>query len=785
MNANSKLIPTALRGILTAAAVHTALHSAEPPPSKVDDEMVVLSEFQVSTSQDQGYRASNSVTGSRFSTPIKDLPFALQAFTSDFISDIKPSNIIDVAIYSPGVTFRSNDFNEGNVNVAIRGFESGAILRDGFKGPHVMDFTNVARVEIVKGPASFLYGQLAPGGVLSIVTKTPLEKFQATVGASYGSYNEHRVDVDVTGPVGKTGLFYRVASSYFHDIDYWKPYSSHQTVVAPQLLWKMNENASFSVKVEHLEKRESPQLMQLPGWGYSGGLVPTAADPNLSGVAVPILPDNWNSMTYSDFRDSNSDSMTAALDIKAGGHWSMRSVFAHAKDRINSIFSGNLGMANGTYFQGRRWRGWDQTYASDQVEAQALGKYDLGAMSLKILLGAQYNPFSTKTWMGQIANNPAYGPVGSPLPNYDLRDPSTWNRIIPASFTRDQMTTNAISTDSNYKDEAVYGGLTAGFFKDRLLVLAGMRRTSSESQTITLTQNGAAVNSAGPKFHAERNTPQVGALYKITSDISAFASYSESFVPQPQTLSAYVKDTPAWTPTIKGPAQPTEGKGYDVGIKTSLLDGRVSSTLTYFRNDNANIINSIAELNPNTGVQFFESIQSGKQRSEGVEFDLTWSITDNWQVYASASVADSKILYFISPQKDAYYLAVTDPSTLNAGDQSNFKNVYRFHGKPLQMSAPRQFNLWTRYNFVGSLKGLYVAGGANHISDQTILPDTPSWAHQTYTLWNALVGYSVKIIGRQSSVEISGKNLGNEHYRPSQSSRGRPREFLLSVSTKF
>ncbi|MGZ8916406.1 MAG: TonB-dependent receptor plug domain-containing protein, partial [Methylobacter sp.] len=123
------------------------------------DELVKVrvSPFEVSTRMDTGYRASNSVSGSRFDTPIRDLPFAIQAFTESFIKDQKPVNIFDVARYSPGVTYRSNDFNEGNANLSIRGFAVSAtpgnvqMLRDGLHGPSIFDFTNVSRVEVVKG----------------------------------------------------------------------------------------------------------------------------------------------------------------------------------------------------------------------------------------------------------------------------------------------------------------------------------------------------------------------------------------------------------------------------------------------------------------------------------------------------------------------------------------------------------------------------------------------------------------------------------------------------------
>lgn len=82
---------------------------------------VRVSPFEVSAYLDSGYRASNSVSGSRFDTPIRELPFAIQAFTEAFMKDQKPRDIFDIARYSPSVTYRSNDFSEGNANLAIRG----------------------------------------------------------------------------------------------------------------------------------------------------------------------------------------------------------------------------------------------------------------------------------------------------------------------------------------------------------------------------------------------------------------------------------------------------------------------------------------------------------------------------------------------------------------------------------------------------------------------------------------------------------------------------------------
>ncbi|MDD2760129.1 MAG: TonB-dependent receptor plug domain-containing protein, partial [Methylomonas sp.] len=324
---------------------------------------VPVSPFEVSTALDLGYHASNSVSASRFDAPIRDLPFAIQSFTESFIEDQKPRDIFDVARYSPGVTYRSNDFNEGNANLAIRGFTVGSLaggniqmLRDGVHGPSIFDFTNISRVEVVKGPASFLYGQVAPGGIVNVITKSPQRRFAANADARYGSYGEYRFQTDVTGPASKE-LFYRMAASYDQDMHYWEPYDAQSWNVSPSLLWQPSDRLSVSLKYEHFEKIEEPQVMQKPGYNTWVGTLPSASNPNLSAVDVPGLPDNWNSMAYTDFRRSNTDNFSAWIDFKADEHWDLRTGYSHLEYDTDMLFSGDLGMANNTTtLQGRRVR---------------------------------------------------------------------------------------------------------------------------------------------------------------------------------------------------------------------------------------------------------------------------------------------------------------------------------------------------------------------------------------------------------------------------------------------
>lgn len=762
-------------------SVESALAPGNPAKSVADMDitelvLVKVSPFEVSSQLDSGYRASNAVSGSRFDSPILELPFAIQAFTESFIQDQKPRDIFDVARYSPGVTYRSNDFNEGNANLAIRGFTVGSlaggnihVLRDGLHGPSIFDFTNISRVEVVKGPASFLYGQVAPGGIVNIITKNPQRQFAANVDARYGAYGQYRFDVDVTGPASNT-LFYRLAASYDQDIDYWKPYDAQTWNISPSILWQPSERLSVLLKYEHFEKIERPQLMQKPGYNTWAGLAPSASDPNLSGVDVSGLPNTWNSMANSDFRNSNTHNLSAWIDFKADEHWNLRIGYSHLEYDIDALFTGNLGMANNaTLMQGRRIRHQVYSNRDDTIELQGVGKYDLGFASLRLLFGGQYVDRNFHRWAGQAPNDPALGsdPTGSPLPLWDLSDPRTWNRntSIPLS----QMTAGRFDQSVNAVDRSVHGGSTFGFFDDRLLVLTGWRWTETESRL-----TDSLDNQSQPKSTVSRVTPQYGLLYKLTPDIALFGSYAESFVP-----GTFIINNLDGGSSIP---EPTEGRGYDLGVKVELFDGRLSSTLTYFDIQNKNIVNDLAVTDAG-GVTTIYGVPSGKQRSRGIEWDATAKLTDSWQLYLSYTFMDAKIIEFTG--QDQTILA-QDPNTLDATGRAYYKNALRFHNAPLQMSAPHLANLWTRYDFSSEeLRGLHIGGGVNFVYDQTLLSDTPASARQTYALLNALVGYSWEAGGHRMSLDLMGKNLLDEQYRPSQSTRGRPHEFLLTFSVKY
>ena len=761
----------------TVAALPTRTHGAAAEPNDLTSEVdrltleelmkVRISPFDLSVAKDRGYQAFSSVTGTRLDTPIRELPFPLQAFTRPFIEDQQPATIYDVARYSPSVTYRSNDFNEGNANLAIRGFAVGTtpssaqVLRDGFQGPPVVEFPNVARLEIVKGPSSFLYGQVAPGGIVNLITKSPQPTFGAAATVRAGAYGAYRFEGDVTGPLWKTLLF-RATASFDQDIHYWRPYDAHSFDLAPALAWQPLRWMTLTLKHELYAKREGPQLMQKPGYGRQRGVVPTAQDPDLDGVSVPGLPSDWNSMSNGDFRNSDTSIFSATLDVRLLEHWSARASYVHGKYDIDAVFSGNFGISTAFPFaQGRRFRRQRYTTWNDTFDVGLTGDYDFGAVTARLLVGAQSVDKQFDNFAGQAPNDPAFGPIASPLPNWDLRDPTTWDRSAPPLSS----ISPTASASASFQDRGIHGGITLGFFDGRLLALAGGRLTEAESRT-----TNRLTSTIEPEFTTRKVTPQYGLLYAAAPGVSLFATYAESFVPVPLVLR--VRDVE----TV--PAQPTHGRGVDAGVKVTLFEGRLTGTATAFQVRNSNIVNDIAELDPTTGMQVFTNVQSGEQRCSGVELDAMVSPVENWQTYLSYSYNHARIVEFSG--HDAAVLAA-GPSA------SGYKEVLLFHNAPLQMSAPHLANVWTRYEIPsGPYRGLYGAGGVNVVVDQALLPDTPADYHQTYALLNASLGsaWSPRPSLR-ANLEFYGKNLTNREYRPSQSSRSRPLELGAAFTVRY
>jgi len=263
----------ALAWPLAATAQQTA--AAAAPASPKDDEPVVLSPFKVTTDKDNGYGATNSISGSRVDTAIKDLPIPIQVITDQFINDIGATTLRESLAYVSAISVQTqNDlenrggtygspYGPGGVNnpegvtaningvqMKIRGFITNNVLRDGFYRGSPSDSINIERIEVVQGPNALLYGTGNFGGVVNYLTKKPQDKAHATASASYGTDNFMRATIDSTGPIAPT-LSYRVVGAW-EDTD---TNIDHQNMkhwyISPSIAWRPTRKTEILAQYEY------------------------------------------------------------------------------------------------------------------------------------------------------------------------------------------------------------------------------------------------------------------------------------------------------------------------------------------------------------------------------------------------------------------------------------------------------------------------------------------------------------------------------------------------------
>jgi iron complex outermembrane receptor protein len=828
------LSAAAFATFVVAASAQTAV---APAPS---DEVYTLSTFHVTTTADRGYRAGNSVSATRIDTPIKDLPFSISAFTEQFISDIGARELIDIVDFAPGVTSGAKEFTQGNTRFSIRGFDGDVQpQRNGFAGNRYVDTANVQRVEVVKGPASLLYGQITPGGAVNYITKRPHAKQATILKGELGTDSFYRAEVDHNQPMTSV-VQARVVAAMEHGFEWAETGKTDSWVVAPSLTIKPVANLAIILDYERAHRDESPVVGMMPNVQITGlNGAPSAANfPNLAArsrqqalsdvgnlnlgfLAAPPIHRDFNYQGDGDFRKSDFESFNAEINLQLGSHWNARANYNYNDwkivhkvtglaqwdvlptaayrsttqtlfDYLNAYLANPAGtLADATRTQSvtmsRRKRVQHSFANSDAFQAEAAGKYDFDIVKLSPLVGA----FQLRTEGGGFTRT---APTAQFFPAWNYFDRSTWDR----TGTFDE---NALPLDSGYNitkgtDTAYYGLLTAKLLDDRLIAIGGVRHNKTESDTYNMNAGGTRTNS----YEASKTTPQYGVGFHVTRNSLLYASYSESFLVEARTLT---RPNPSYNPNanldpvnnpnqLTVPAVPTTGKGYEVGFKTDFLDGRISSTVALFHLERANRVLSVRQNVPGlstTGTPSSQEVtftsQATVDESEGVELELTWSPIDNWQVYATAAFMDIKTTKFAAP-------ALRDPTDARvSGDYQAYLAAYAeamalIRGAVPEGSAERLGSLWTRYTFVqGPLKDLWIAGGGTYTSAKAQRTANPSLFFPSHTLLDAAIGYDFKTEGAHWSVALNAKNLGDKEYYPANQARGLPRRFVFSVTARF
>jgi len=213
-----------------------------------DEEVLVLSQFTVQADKSNDYVASESVTGTRVASKLRDLPFQVNVITSEFMTDFGAFDMSQQLGWVSNVSP-----SDSPDSLVLRGFTTTPFV-DGFRRLGKLDIVDTERVEIIKGPAASIYGQTLPGGVVNYVSKRPKTKEQNKVDVTIGNDRFFRASLSSTGPVGNSKKLYYLASVSTNSRNFEQQFATQRSKLASAMfLYKVDDGTSFSLKVNAQE----------------------------------------------------------------------------------------------------------------------------------------------------------------------------------------------------------------------------------------------------------------------------------------------------------------------------------------------------------------------------------------------------------------------------------------------------------------------------------------------------------------------------------------------------
>lgn len=773
-----------------AASLAAAPKDKDKQPAE-SDEVVSLAEFNVTETSSNSYMAAESTTGTRVASKIQDLPFNVNVVTSEFIDDFAALEFMDQGGYT-------SSFSPSEVQgqYQLRGFAATAQLVDGFRRVGLIDKTNIDRIEVIKGPAASIYGQIQPGGIVNIITKKPKTKPQESLTIQTGSLGLLRSSASSTGPVGKSNtLFYRADLAY-QERSYEQAFrSSTQYYGSVVLLYKPNSDTSATLKMDSIFRHEH-RGAQL---GTSRVVV---TDPfrQPASNGTPRTYTSFGDLEYDlftfnymgplEFNDRKMSSLTASLEHRINSVWALRAgANAFARDYHRLWVSGGNYYPLVRQFQAQLPEYDDQPSKGISAQVDALASFKTGPVSHRLLYTIDYNSQTDRRVNLRMNAADGANPLYNHLYNLSVDNPDYYfvtYQQNPALYNNPQ--DNVWTT---YDATGFFVSERASLWNDRLIMMLG-GRYDTVANRVKDYQNNQFI-----AYDQRALTHQAGVTFRLTPTVNVYASHSNTFSPQPQF-------------DVNGNPLPNEtGAGWEAGLKFSFPAQRLNVTLATYSIDRRNIATTTTVAVPNTNPQLYtkDIILSGHERAQGGELDFNWQATEELQFIGGYGLADAKVL----ENDDLPYLIGSSPRRVpkhNVGIASR----YEFKGtelKGLSLTAGFKYYSESIVN-QGSGRTISSASSSNPFINNpmangtlpypqypagTALTSLPYSVHVTdgresiynrpYSLFELGASYRFKALGYKHKLQLNVKNLFNRRYTYGSGIPGDPLQFIGSYTLTF
>jgi iron complex outermembrane receptor protein len=688
---------------------------------------------------------TSDVTG--VNKPILDTPRSVYVVTPQTLSQQMPQSLAEAVQTIPG-TFVGNT-NGGNSDfVTLKGFEvnttdaflignGNGLLIDGIRAPTNRALNaNSNSVEVLSGPASYLYGYAAEGGVLNVNRKLPLPEAHYTVdmlgGAPSGDFKDVAGSFDFTGPLYKSadGVFaYRLVGSA-SKADPWRDGDpvNRDLLIAPTLAY-YSDIVNSVIAYEHGQNRQP----------YDRGVT------SLNNAPLDIPRTESYSEAFSNYSEQY-DWVHGHTDYNFNDNTDFHLKYSYASTLMNMAeirsdkqtdFNPVTGIINRYYYtNGPDGARTDQYFTG----LSGVHRFDTGFLHHEFQAGVDYynaqqienDEYQSGTFKNFNLYNPVYGQISQPTIG-SLLD---LGQLVHDAPGQPLSTENIRELGVFVQDAVTLGKLT----------LTGGGRYSQ------IYQFGHYFGSTQTDSTSYVFLPSASALFKINDSTSLFADYAQSFHPNIYATGLGVNLK------FVGPLMPQLGTGYEAGIKEKFLDGKLLAQASVFLIDKTNV----QTFTDNGSLTFQQA-----QRSEGIQLALQGRITPNLDLNLAYSHQHVVVTSDLAINNDVGNQVINAPSDI--------------------------FTLFGAYHFLdGWANGLTLSAGLTGATKNAVDPQN-SFFLPGYTVANLGLSYTFKPHpdGPVTTLSFKVNNLFDTTYYPSTGSKtnwiavGDPRTFLVNLSMSF
>lgn len=714
------------------------------------------------------YNSDYSFSATRTAILNKELPQSIGTVTKEIIKDRQAFQLADAVKVIPGV-IPSSFYNQYSIR-GISQNEEGQIIN----GMRTRQYyflqpltANIERVEVIKGPASATFASVDPGGSINLVTKKPLAFNRKEISLSAGSYSTIRGTLDFTGPLNKEKtLLYRLNGAYQRAQSYRDLVRNNALLISPSFSYIPNDKTAINLEIIYSDMEGNLDRGQ-PIFGAVAGK-----------TDLRSTPASLNLGAASDFFKSKEFIITSSMSHRFSETISFNATYMKQtwqedlqEHRTTNTYAVNLNNEPIPSLVGmqfvQRQQNWNTDnlnvyfnfrFATGEARHEFLAGYDLSSWR-KMKGGGQNSArgfllkdgavagsfvpanaanYQTVTYNGEVLPKPNVSHFDLNNPSYTIRNISDYNMNARVAIPPALTTTNAFYVQEQFR-------------WSKLIILLGLRQEWFKDIT----------NYKAPgelSFTNSKLLPRIGVTYAVTKQVNVYGTYLEGYQPQSNTVTLLPSTgSYFWTDQSASRFKPLISDLKEFGAKAELWKGTLSINAAVYEINQKNLL-----MNANLPAFPDPMITRGAERSRGFEVDITGYLLPNWQVFASYSYIDARIIEDNNPM---------------------------LKGARKQNTPYNSANLWTRYNFTNGsvLKDIGIGAGMQHNGNRLPWFDR-SFNTPAYTLLDLALYYTPGKSNMQMAVNVNNV-LNKTYWIGAQNYQrlfpGAPRNAMLTATYMF